>query len=105
METIWDLYLQRCRDTVNTEAKSGWQKRKTKNTHCIVFNWRRELTGKGTNCPYLNNVRRTYYKFVEVLGLSIQQRFHSYNSKVFSISFDGLNIQVIIWVTANDAIC
>ena len=46
----------------------------------------------------------THYKFVEVLGLSIQQRSHSYNSKVFTISFDGLNIQVIIWVTANDAI-
>ena len=47
----------------------------------------------------------THYKFVEVLGLSIQQRFHSYNSKVFIISFDGPNIQVIIWVTVNDAIC
>lgn len=97
------------RDTVNAETKNGWQNRTTKNLHCIVF--------PSTDTPRTDKQRQkfslfkqkctpaTYYKFVEVLGLSIQQRFHSYDSKVFAISFDGLNIQVIIWVAANDAIC
>lgn len=54
---------------------------------------------------YLTKMHATHDKFVEVLGLSVQQICDSYNSKVFPISFDGLNIQVIVWVTAKDAIC